>query len=223
MARVRRDVQFGFGPGAMQVPRASYPTDHIIATLDDHSRDVPDLPDIVHQIVVTRKETVVHEVVALNTSEREREMRVSELFNRLGIEEEFGRTAFPNTPGTRRGNLFLLIITREPAIVGTHHIATFVFRNNFFKLFPHVGEYPTRAFLVKPFNLFRPAKKDAAQYEFSRAIRMAFSISERQRASPGPSENLPLIDAEMFAQLLDVCDQIPRRVFLQRGVRSALA
>src|ERR1051325_4690805 len=46
MAGVRRNVQLGFRPRAMQVPRARHRTDCIVATLDDHAGNVANLADV---------------------------------------------------------------------------------------------------------------------------------------------------------------------------------
>src|SRR5438067_11564577 len=69
VAGVRRDAEFGFRPGAMQVPRARHRTHNVISTLDYDTRNVPNLSNVLKQIIVSRKETVVHEVVTLDARE----------------------------------------------------------------------------------------------------------------------------------------------------------
>src|SRR5205085_9432545 len=115
-------------------------------------------------------------------------------------------------PRTRRFKSHLLIIARQTAIIRTDHVVTFIFGNDFQKFFPNIGEDPTTTFLVEPLDLFRPAKKDSAQHEFGRALRMLLGISERQRAAPRSAEDLPFLNAEMLAQFLNVRNQVPRGI-----------
>ena len=51
---------------------------------------------------------------------------------------------------------------------------------------------------------------------------MRFSVSQRERAAPGTAKDLPAIDAEVFAQSLDVFDQMPGCVVFEVGVGRAL-
>src|SRR5438094_5679378 len=51
---------------------------------------------------------------------------------------------------------------------------------------------------------------------------MSLRIGERQRATPRTTEHLPLVDAEMLAQLLDIADEIPSRVLFDRSMRRTL-
>ncbi len=47
-------------------------------------------------------------------------------------------------------------------------------------------------------------------------------VGERERAAPRAAEDVPRVDAELLAYLLDVLDQVPGRVPLQLRVRRAL-
>src|ERR1700730_1317767 len=96
-------------------------------------------------------------------------------------------------------------------------------RNYFQKLLPNIRKDPARALLVEPLNFFWTTKKNSAQDQFAHPIRMSLSISERQRAAPGTSKDLPVFNAEMLAQFLDVCYEIPGRILFQTRMRSALA
>lgn len=42
------------------------------------------------------------------------------------------------------------------------------------------------------------------------------SCGRQENAHPGATEDVPLVDAEVHAQLLDVLDEVPRRVVLER-------
>src|SRR5882724_1962509 len=188
----------------MQVPGARHRADDVVTALDDHAGNVANLSDILDQIIVGRKEAVVHEVVTLDAGEGLRESRIGKLLDRLGIKKEFRRRALPNGPRARRFKSYLLVIAGQPLMISADHVVTFSFGNDFQKLFPNVGEDPTAAFLIEPFDLIRPAEKDSAQHEFGRALGMLLSISKRQSAAPRSAEHLPFLYAEMLAQFLNI-------------------
>lgn len=50
---------------------------------------------------------------------------------------------------------------------------------------------------------------------------MSLGVSKRERAAPRAPEDEPLIDAEMFAELFDILDQMPGRVVIERSVWDA--
>src|SRR2546423_14299472 len=161
--------------------------------------------------------------MTFDAREGQRKLSIGEFFNRLIVKQEFGSGAFPNTPRARSFDSYLLVIAGQSAIVSTHHVAAFVFGNDFQIFFPHVGKQPTCAFLIEPLNFFRTTKKNSAQDQFNCAIGMRLSIGERQSAAPRSAEDLPLLNSQMFAQLLDVRNQIPRCIFFDRRIRRALA
>src|SRR5205814_8692704 len=160
MARIRRDVNFRFRLRAMQIPGARHWANNVVSPLHNHAGYVPNLPDVFNQIVIARKETVVHEVMAFDAGEGLRKCRISKSFDRLRIEEEFRSGAFPDTPRARRFDSHLLIIAYQSAIISAHHIATIIFGNDFHEFFPHVSKDPTSPFLIEPFDLYRTTKKD---------------------------------------------------------------
>ena len=52
---------------------------------------------------------------------------------------------------------------------------------------------------------------------------MRLRVRERQRRAPRAAKDVPLVDLELLAQLLDVIHEVPRRVLLERGVWGGLA
>src|SRR6266850_3926009 len=102
-------------------------------------------------------------------------------------------------------------------------MVTLTLRNDFQKLLPNIRKDPARALLVEPFNFFWTAQENSAQDQFAHPIRMGFRISECERAAPGTAEDLPAIDAEMLAQSLDICYEVPGRILFQTRVGRALA
>src|SRR5258706_8508453 len=178
VARVRRNQEFRFRPGTMQVPGTRHRTDHIVTPLHNHARNVTNLSYVLDQVILCREETILHEVMTFNPGKSQSELRVSKLLESIVIKEEPGSAALPNAPCARGFDLNVSIVAGQTAIIGAHHIVALSFGNDLHEFFPDVSEYPTAAVLIEPLDLFRAAKKDSAQYEFSRALRMLFSISE---------------------------------------------
>src|SRR5437764_8547528 len=164
MTRVRREVQFSFRPGTMQVPCARHRTDYIVAPLDNHAGDLANLADDLDQIILSREETVVHEVVTLDAREGFSKVWIGKSFDRFGIEIELRSRSFPNRPCARGCDANLVVVAGESTIVSAHHILAFIFRDDLDEFFPDIGKDPTAAFLIEPLDLFRPAEKDSAQH-----------------------------------------------------------
>src|SRR5712671_3238342 len=110
MSGIRDDAELRFRPGTVQVPGTRHRAHNIVAALHDDAGNLPDLLDILRQIIVSWEETIVHEVVAFNAREGERKLRVGKSLNRLVIEEQLGGAAFPNTPGAGGFDPHLLVI-----------------------------------------------------------------------------------------------------------------
>src|SRR6266850_7594170 len=111
MPRIRDDAELRFRPGTVQVPGARHRAHNIVAALDDYAGNLPDLLDILRQIIVSWEETIVHEVVAFNAGEGERKLRVGKSLNRVVIKEKLGSAAFPDTPRASGFDPHLLVIT----------------------------------------------------------------------------------------------------------------
>src|SRR4029079_11153474 len=77
--------------------------------------------------------------------------------------------------------------------------------------------------LIEPVDLLLAQEEDPAQHELRHVRRMLLGIRERERAPPRAAEDLPRSERHLFAQPLDVGDEIPRRVLLDRRVRRALS
>ena len=77
----------------------------------------------------------------------------------------------------------------------------------------------------EPVELEGTREEDAAQHEPEAALRMRLGVGERQRRAPRAAEEQPLPDPEVPAQLLEIGDQVLRRVVgqLRRGRRAPRA
>ena len=116
---------------------------------------------------------------------------VGKLFDHVVVEKELRRAALPDAPCACGFELHLLVIARQPAMIGAHHIAALRFGNDFQILFPHVREDGARALLIKPANLLRATQEDSAQDELAHALRVRLGVSQRERAAPRAAEDLP--------------------------------
>src|SRR5688572_27553942 len=112
MTAIRDNAQVGFRPGTMQVPGAGHWANNVVAALDDHTANLPNLIDILDQIILIWEETIVHEVMAFDARESESKLRVSKPLDRAVVKEKLGGTAFPDTPCACRFDPHLLVITR---------------------------------------------------------------------------------------------------------------
>src|SRR5215212_5747400 len=218
VAGVGDDPEVGLGPGFVQLPRTEDGADHVVAPLDDDGRDVTYLADVLDEVVVRREEGVVHEVVALDAREGERELRVGELLDGRVVEEELRRAPLPHAPRARGLDPRGLVPARQTPVVGRDEVAALLCGDDLLELLPHVRKYPARALLIEPAYLLRPAQEDAAQSERAHALRVRLGVGERERAPPGAAEDLPRVNAQAHAYLLDVLDQVPGRVPLQLRV-----
>src|ERR1700744_2498015 len=50
---------------------------------------------------------------------------------------------------------------------------------------------------------------------------MRFGVGERQCTAPGTAEYQPALDVQVFAQTLDIGDQVPGRILDEAGTRTA--
>ena len=74
MAGIRNDIELGFRPGAVKVPRARNWTNNVIAALHNYRRNVTNLVHILNQVIISFKEAVVHEIVAFNPRQGQRKV-----------------------------------------------------------------------------------------------------------------------------------------------------
>lgn len=60
-------LEISFRPGAVQVPGAHDRTNDVVPALNNHGRDVPDLANVIDEVIVAIEENVVDEVVTLDS------------------------------------------------------------------------------------------------------------------------------------------------------------
>ena len=165
------------------------------------------------------KKPSVHEVMVLDTRERERECRVLVAGHEGRVDLQETRRAFPDAPCARCRQPRGLIVGSQASVIGGDQVVPFGFRDRREIRFPCIGKQPRRAFLVEPFQFPASQHEDAAQHQFGDPLRMRLRICQGQGRAPAATEHLPAFDAQGFAQPLDVVDEVPRGVVDKVGVR----
>src|SRR6476646_3775891 len=80
------------------------------------------------------------------------------------------------------------------------------------------GINPAATLLIEPLELGAPQGEDAAKHKLADAVWMRLGVRQRQCRSPRAAKHLPALDLHMFAQTLEIGDQIPSRVLVERSV-----
>ena len=85
---------------------------------------------------------------------------------------------------------------------------------------PCLREIPADT-VVQPVDLRPACRADRHQHHFRHPIRMLLRVRERERRAPAVAEHEPPLDTEVLAELLDVTDEVRRRVRCEIGGRLA--
>ena len=123
MARIGDDFEGGFRPGPMQGPGGFHGCHHIVAALNDHAGNGPELGSVSQQLVVPVKEAPVDEVVAFDAGEGQGKGIPAEFADELGIGAQRKRAGFPLAPGLGAGQLLLRVVAGQPLVIGRNQIA----------------------------------------------------------------------------------------------------
>ena len=192
--------------------------------MHDHRRQVGDLGQITDQLV-RFEEGVVHEVVAFDASDRQRPLRFGKAVDHQRVGAQGGGTAFPGGPRLGGVHLGDLVVTGQALVEGLDQIAAFLRWYRCDVVLPVVGEQAAGAFLVEPLDFLRPAQEDAAQDQAVHAFWVSLSVGQGQGRAPRATKQHPLVYAKVFANALQVFDQVPGGVVLQarmgRGAATA--
>ncbi len=138
----------------MQIPRAFHWANHVVASLDDHGRDVSNAADLFDELVVGAQETAIHEVVTLDPRERRRVGVLLKLGDVTCIHSQKTRRAFPDRPGSGSDRHDVRIFAGETLIVGAHHVRALGLGDGLDVLLPQIGVERGRSAraLIEPFE-----------------------------------------------------------------------
>jgi hypothetical protein len=69
MSAIGNELKVGFWPCAMEIPSRGCRADYIVAALHNYSGDMADEIDVIEQLILVGKETLVYKVVTLNAGQ----------------------------------------------------------------------------------------------------------------------------------------------------------
>ena len=161
--------------------------------------------------------------MVLDAREGQCECRVFMATDEIVVHAQETGGTFPHAPCARGGEPGGLILAGQATMERGNQVVTLDQWNGRKEMFPRIGKQARGAFLVEPFQLPATQHEDAAQHQFSDALRMRFRIGQRQRRTPTAAKHLPLFDTQSFPELLDIGDQVPGAVVHQIGMRRGAA
>src|ERR1700733_5643695 len=129
MPGVRDNMEFRFWPGAMKIPRTHHRTYHVVPPLNDNGGNMANEAYVVGQVVLPAEESIVHEIVALDSGKRKCLIHFGVMVNQLLIGYQLQRAGFPTAPHLSRKEAHGFIVAGEPAVIGFYHIASLGFRD----------------------------------------------------------------------------------------------
>jgi hypothetical protein len=168
----------------MQIPGAGGGAHDVVASLNDGGRNVPIARHVVEQLGFAAQEAAVHEVVAFDSRNRQREMVLAPFLDvvAVAVQETGGR--LPNRPRARRRQCGALIAADQAFMVGAQEIVAFIERNGVAVALPGVGKYLRGAVLIEPADLGIAQQENPAQHDFADALGIGLRIGQRQGAAP---------------------------------------
>ena len=165
----------------------------------------------------------MHEVVALDPGEGDGEVRLVEL-GRARIRPLDGEgVSFPAAPGLGGLGLDLGVGVGQAAVIGAYQVAALGGRDRGQEPLPRIGKDHRGPVLIEPGQFALGQQEDAPQHQRRDPLRMGGGIGQRQGGSPRAAKHRPLVNAGPDAQGLDVFDQRPGRVVVERGIGPRLA
>src|SRR5450631_4258634 len=223
MARIRNETKISLGPSPVQIPCSSRRANHVVASLHDRRRNVPDTFYVVQQLHLAAQETAVHEVMAFDASHGESELVLAPFSDAVRIAAQKAGRRFPHGPRACGCHRRSLIGAGEALIVGIQVIVALIDGNGVAVGLPVVREELGGAVLIEPAYLGIPEQENTAQNDLADPLRIGLGVGKPKRAAPRPSEHQPALDAQMLAQAFDVGHEVPGGVLDQAGARAAAA
>lgn len=111
------DSQIGTRQGSRQIDGRDVGAAHVVASLNDNSRDVGQLVGITQQLPLNH-EPMIDKVVVLDAGEGQREVWIRELLDVGRVEGQRGRHALPCRPGHRGRTVDVGVVVPQQVVVG---------------------------------------------------------------------------------------------------------
>ncbi|TXL72275.1 DUF3987 domain-containing protein [Vineibacter terrae] len=210
MPGIGHDHAIGLGPGAAQLVGRDGWADDIVAPLHDGARQMADAIERLPRPAFGQ-EHPVDEVVGLDARQCQREAAGLGLQRALGGRIQRRAGGLVAAPGAGGRLVPGGVGVDQPPVVVAQNVATLGGRQVPDEIAPRLGEHGAHA-LEEPLHLLVAPQEDAAQDEAEAAVGIVLAIGKRQRRAPGAAEHQPLPHAQVLAQLLEVVDQVRRRV-----------
>src|SRR3984957_9654308 len=122
MAAIGGDDKVGFGPCAVECPRAFHGANNIVTALHNDPGDVLNPRGAAEQLIVRFKKALVDKVVGLNTRERQGELILQVVAGKCSVGQELRGGALPSTPNLCSGEAHGGIVAGKAAIVWRKHV-----------------------------------------------------------------------------------------------------
>jgi len=161
--------------------------------------------------------------VRLDAREGESELVLFVVAGKCGVGQKFSGGALPSAPDLRGRELHCPVIAGKTAVVGGEQIVALCLGDVGEVWLPGIRIEDRSSALVEPVDFLPAQQEDAAQDEFGDAFGMSLGIGEGQSGTPGPAEYLPVLNAQVLADFLNIGDEVPGGVGFERRVRRALA
>ena len=177
---------------------------------------------VADQLVFLEPAFVDH-VVVLDPGDGDREFVACEFLDDVRIGKQGDGLRLPLAPRLGGDELLGLVVAGQPAVVSGDEVVALRLRDRIEELLPLVREDLGRAVMIEPVQLGLAEGEDAAKDQFGDPLGMGLGVSQSQSRTPGPAIDHPAFDPELGPEPLDIVDQVPGRVGLERGVRRRTA
>src|SRR5690606_14523351 len=169
------------------------------------------------------KPATMDEVVIFYAGEGQGEFGFRKDITGFRFRQQGDGLAFPCRPGDRSLDLLLAIIADKELPIGGNHVAALRLWNRCLEALPLVGEHLRHPELIVPLKLGARERIDATHDKLADPVRVGLGIGQRQGRTPGAAEYQPFLEATHFAQPLNIGNQMPGRICLQRGIGERAA
>ncbi|MCY1440773.1 hypothetical protein D9M71_570580 [compost metagenome] len=145
--------------------------------MHDNRRQVGDLRHVADQLV-RLKESVVHEVVALDARNGQCPLRLGEAIDYQRVRPQRGSAPFPGRPGLGRVHLGNLIVAGQALVESLDQVTALLSGDRCDVVLPVIGEHTAGASLVEPFDFLWPTQENPAQDQAMNAFWMSLGIGQ---------------------------------------------
>ena len=152
-------------------------TEHLLLALSSQKNEPV-------QLALAAQESAIHEVVAFDSCDRQRELVFAPFLDVIDVAVEKAAGCLPHGPGASRGQCDALIRAGQALVIGAQKIVALIERDRVAVGFPGIRKNFRGAVLIEPADFRIAQQENSAQYDFADAFRMRFRVGQSQRAAP---------------------------------------